>query len=184
MKDKLLHETEWLNLYQTDKGFIYAQRKSVNSIASLCFKHVGDEVMYLIHYQPQPELKSKKCWNDLYPCPITGAIDPNETPLQAAIRETYEEGGIKVDLNQFHDQIYFVPSTQMNEIVYCFIFDVTNLEQEEPKTDGTLFESVSINKWMTQSEVEDILFKNKEIYLTSLLNAYCLVQKHLKDLKN
>ncbi|WP_036459383.1 NUDIX hydrolase [[Mycoplasma] imitans] len=181
MKNKLLYKTTYLSLYETPKGFVYAQRQSINSIASLCFKYVGDEVFYLVHYQPMPEIAIKTKWDDLYPCPITGSIDPNESALEAAVRETQEEGGIKVDLNKFYDQVDYVASTQMNEIVHCFVFDVTGIEQHEPSTDGSIFEQVAKNKWHSQKELEAILFNKKQIYLSSLLNAYLLIQKHLKQ---
>ncbi|MDC4183622.1 NUDIX hydrolase [Mycoplasma bradburyae] len=181
MKSKLLYHTTYLSLYETEKGFVYAQRQSINSIASLCFKYVDNEVMYLVHYQPMPEIEVKTKWDDLYPCPITGAIDHGETPLEAAIRETKEEGGIDINPNNFYDYIEFVASTQMNEIVHCFVFDVTGLKQEDPLTDGSIFEAVAKNKWLTQKEIEEILFNKKEAYLSSLFNAYWLVQKHLKE---
>lgn len=178
MANKLLYKTPYLSIYESEKQFWFAQRKNIDSIASLCFRKNSktNETEFLILYQPLPETKYKKNWDDPYPCPITGSAEPNEDYLDTAIRETYEEGGILVNKTDLRNQTRCVATTQMNETVYCFLFDVTDKKQEVPKGDGTIFEKVSFFKWKTEKELIDILMckTNDYVYLSTLSTCYFL----------
>lgn len=174
--DKLLHSTKHLNMYQTKQGFVYCQRRSINSIAALCYKYENNQYYFLLRYQPLPEIKEKKKWSDCYACPITGSIEQNESEINTTIREVYEEGGIKIEKNHIIDSFCSIATTQMNEKVFHYLIDVTSLKQEEPINDGTIFEKVSYNKWVTLNELEEI-FEN-EITLTSLLVCFNIFLKN------
>lgn len=178
-KSKLLYTTKHLDLYETEKGFVYAQRRTINSVACLCFKVVNNKYYFLIRYQPMPEVEEKNVWSDLYPCPITGSIESNEKIIESAIRELYEEAGIEVNQSNVIESSMSISSTQMNEKVYNFLIDCTNCKQEKPSGDGTIFESVSINKWVEEKELLEIIFDNKDvIHLSSLESCYLLFLKH------
>lgn len=163
-------------MYETKEGFIYCQRRTINSIAALCFLRENNIYKFLIRYQPLPEIAEKQKWDEPYACPITGSIEKNESPIDSAIREIHEEGGIVVDKDSIIDSFSCIATTQMNEKVFCYIVDVTNKKQEKPQNDGTIFESVSFNKWVTEDELKNIL-KN-DITLSSLLICYSLFLKN------
>lgn len=165
-KNKLLKRTKHLSLYITDKGFVYAQRRSVNSVAGLVYSKKDNDFFFLIHYQPMPEIEEKKHWDQCYPCCITGSIEKNETPEKTIIKEVFEEGGIKIKKEHIKNTKMLIATTQMNEKVFHFLVDATGLKQENPVNDGTIFESVSYNKWLSLKEVEKII--NNEICLSSL----------------
>ncbi|MBN0919549.1 NUDIX hydrolase [[Mycoplasma] gypis] len=168
---KLLYYNKWISLYETSKGFVYAQRKGVDSVAVLCFrKNVSGQREFLIRYQPIPEVKEKQKWTDCFPCPITGSCEDNEDRLQTAIRETKEEGGFEVTPENLIKEFRFLASTQSNEVVYSYIFDVTGLEQGAAPGDGTIFEQISYNKWHSEAELKEILKQTP--VLTSLINLY------------
>ncbi|QJR44407.1 NUDIX hydrolase [Mycoplasma miroungirhinis] len=169
-KDKLLYFTPWLSLYETEKGFIYSERRNIDSVAILCYRIIDNQREFLVHFQPLPEIKEKQKWDDCFPSPITGAIEENETYLQTAIRETFEEAGIFVTENNLIKSFRMLASTQSNEIVHGFIFDVTNLKQENPITDGSIFEQVSYNKWYSEIEFKKMV-KN-ELTIASLAYLY------------
>lgn len=178
-QNKLLHKTKHLSLLETEKGFVYAERRTVNSVACLIFKKEIDHYLFLIRYQPMPEIKEKKFWTDLYPCPITGSIEKNEKPIDSAIREVYEEGGIRIGLDRIVGSSISISSTQTNEKVFNFLIDSTNCIQETPNGDGTIFESISVNKWVTNDELLRIIFdKNQTIHLSSLETCYLLFLKY------
>lgn len=182
MKNKELYQTKYLSLLQTEKGFYYAQRRNKNSVAGLCFKKENNIYYFLLRYQPLPEIDNKISWDELYPCPITGSCEINEDYLTTMIREIYEEGGIKVSTNNLVANTSCVATTQMNEIVYNYLFDVTNLEQVKTSGDGSIFESVSQNVWVTLDQLEDIIFNNKaKAYLSSLITCYLLFIKNVKQ---
>lgn len=57
---KVLYKNYHLSLYKTERGFIYAERRNINSTASLLFKKVKNDYKFLLRYQPLPELKINK----------------------------------------------------------------------------------------------------------------------------
>lgn len=174
-KSKLLCHTDFLDLYESSQKFYYAQRKGINSIAALCFKkNLDGSIKFLVHYQGMPNIAERKYLNQKYACPITGSIENNEDPLNCALREVYEEGGIKITAKNFVAVNKVVATTQMNEQIFCFLFNVKNLKQGIPKTDGSIFEQNATNKWMTQKKLESILFDQNKIKLSSLLICYLL----------
>ncbi|MCF0218092.1 MAG: NUDIX domain-containing protein [Malacoplasma sp.] len=173
MKNKtniLIAKTKHLSLYKTEQGFYYCQRRTINSVAILCFQKINNQYRFLIRYQPLPEIAEKTKWDDLYACPITGSIEKEQTALKCVINEIREEGGIIVDksnLLQFRENI---ATTQMNEKVFYFLADTTNCKQETPQNDGTKFEAVSQNVWVDQKMIEHIL--DNQIHLASLSICY------------
>ncbi|MDE5949626.1 MAG: NUDIX domain-containing protein [Malacoplasma sp.] len=177
-EDKLIVKTKHLDMYKTEKGFYYCQRRSVNSIAVLCFKKVKDDFFFLIRLQPMPQVEEKKVWSQLYPCPITGSIEQDESPETSAVREVLEEGGITINENDLIAINPSVATTQMNEKVFYYLADVTNKKIEAPQNDGSIFEAVSENIWVSQKELETII--NNDLYLSSLLTCYYYFLKLVK----
>jgi ADP-ribose pyrophosphatase YjhB (NUDIX family) len=149
----------------------------------LLFKKENNDFKFLLRYQPLPELSIKNSnWRKLYPCCVTGSLEEKETPLQNTIKEIYEETNCVVTKKNFICHGQNVSSTQMNETVYIFVVDVTNCKFVSKKSgDGSIFENISKNKWVTHKQIKDILNSNQHIYLSSLASAYLLF--HNKILK-
>ncbi|GHU28680.1 hypothetical protein FACS1894152_6600 [Bacilli bacterium] len=80
-----------MSLKETERGFVYGERKNVNSTATLLFRLKNKEYEFLLRYQPLPELKIAKYqglkWTTLYPCCVTGSMEDDETPEQNCIKE-------------------------------------------------------------------------------------------------
>ncbi|AIA29699.1 hypothetical protein MCAL160_0162 [Mycoplasmopsis californica HAZ160_1] len=169
-KNSELFRNEWISVYQSEKGFTYCQRKSVDSIAALLYRMINGKYEFLIHYQPLPEIKQKKYWDQPYACPITGSIEDNQSPIDCCINEVKEEAGFYINRLNIKKIIKNIATTQMNEQVFNLLVDVTNLEQFPPKTDGSIFEAVAFNKWVDQEEFESILLN--EYTLSSLHTLY------------
>lgn len=177
--DRLIVKTKHLEMYKTEKGFYYCQRRSINSVAILCYKKVNNEYSFLLRYQPMPQVEEKQNWKDLYPCPITGSIENNELPIECAIRETFEESGYQVSKDNLFEISQSIATTQMNEKVFCFLADVTNIKETSPKNDGTIFEKVSKNIWVSESKLNEIL--NNKLVLSSLIISYYFFCKNIKN---
>ena len=180
---KFLYKNKFLSLCKTNHNFIFAQRRNINSTASLCYKKINKTYYFLIHYQPLPVSStiSNKKWDDLFPCPITGSMEINQKPLDNAIQEIYEEANIVVKKNNLVASNFAISTTQMNEIVFNFVFDVTNCQYIDKKIgDGSIFEKCSKNKWLSINQLKKIISNQTHHYfLSSLLN--CL---YLFELKN
>lgn len=185
---KYLYKTKYLSLCETNHKFIFAQRRNINSTASLCFKKVQNTFLFLIRYQPLPLVNTiyRQKWNDRFACPITGSLEIKQSPIENAINEIYEEANIIVNKSNLIDSCFNVATTQMNEIVYCFLFNVTNCKIVNKKMgDGTIFEKNSKNKWLTLSQLQKIIKNNhKAIYLSSLLSCLNLFQINYGKIKN
>lgn len=179
---KVLYKTKYLNLLETKRGFFFAQRRNVNSTATLLYRKTKDDYEFLLRYQPLPELKIKKTksnWNSLFPCCVTGSLEKNETPQTNCIKEVYEETGYKIKKSNIKCFNIAVSSTQMNECVYNFVVDIANIRPENNGLgDGSIFEQVSKNIWVSHKQLKDILLCNK-IYLSSLASSYILFQNNI-----
>lgn len=146
--DEILFQTKWVAVRASSKGFHYLERKGRDSIGVFLIRRSntapqGYEV--LIRQQPLCIDNTEKNGTlKLYPCPITGAIDAGETPLQAAVREAYEEAGYTVQVLPLSR---YIIGTQTNEICYLYYADVTGIEPDHAPQDGSYFESISRNEW-------------------------------------
>ena len=148
--DKVIFSTDHIAIKETPRGFHYLERLGKDSVAIfLVEKHestyfpVGYDVLVRMQPLPQNNLEVDG-QQQLYPCPITGRIEPGESPEQAAVRETFEESGYSTPVISLGK--YFV-GTQTNESCHLFYADVTGLEPQPATQDGTYFESVSKNEW-------------------------------------
>ncbi|MCT4469741.1 NUDIX hydrolase [Mycoplasma sp. HS2188] len=171
-KNEKLFSNEWMSVYKSQKGFTYCQRKSVDSIAALLYRHNGDQYEFMIHYQPLPEIKEKISWDQCYPSPVTGSIEENQLPIECCINEINEEAGYKITAKNIVSSSVAIATTQMNEKVFNFLVDVSGLKQGKITTDGSVFESVSYNKWYSQNEFANIVLN--ELTLSSLSSLYLL----------
>lgn len=181
---KFLYKNKFLSLCRTKHNFIFAQRRNINSTASLCYKKVNKSYYFLIRYQPLPVSLtiSNMKWNDLFPCPITGSIETKQKPLDNAIQEIYEEANIIVNKNNLVASNFAISTTQMNETVFNFVFDVTRCQIVNKKTgDGSIFEKYSQNKWLSTTQLKKIIAnKSQHYFLSSLLNClYLFEQKNV-----
>lgn len=77
--------------------------------------------------------------------PVGGKIDPHETPLQAAIRETFEETGIEVNTMKLCGILTETSPVKYNWIGYVYVAEIDFIEPPYCN-EGTL-------KWVDFDEV-------------------------------
>lgn len=149
--EKVLFSSHHLAVKETPRGFQYLERRGKDSIGIFLVRKIHGELNgyeVLIRMQPLCINNAEIDGNQtLYACPLTGSVEPGETPEAAAIRETLEESGYPIELNALNKIGRYIVGTQTNEICYLFFSDVTDINPELATQDGTYFESVSINKW-------------------------------------
>ena len=129
--------------------------EGLKKVAVLCVLRCGDTFLLLKRFR-EPN-------KNLY-TPVGGKIDPFETPLQAAIRETKEETGIQVDEMKYHGtltetspskynwisfvysaEIPFQPAPKCNEGILEWIKSEDLLNIPTPKTDWYIYKFVMEN---------------------------------------
>ncbi len=171
--NKKLFEHKWINVYETEDHFIYAERRGKDSIALLAYRKVKDDYEFLIRWQLLPATSIKE--HKLMPCCITGSLWDQTNLITAVKAELYEEGGIELqDEKQIKTSKSFISSTQLSETTHVYLVDVTNLEQQPIKGDGSYLESVSKTTWVSHQELKRII--KEDVTLVSLSIAYELFQ--------
>ncbi|KAM3089636.1 NUDIX domain-containing protein [Phormidesmis sp. 146-35] len=147
-RDHIIFQTEWITVKESPQGFQYLERKGKNSVAVfLLRKSSTHRSQYEVLIREQHLCINNQEVNGelpLFPCPITGALEEGESPEVAAVRETYEETGYRVELLPFGK---YIVGTQVNEICYLYYADVTNITPSIAQQDGTYLESIGKNEW-------------------------------------
>ena len=177
MSVKKLFDTKHLSLFETKKGFIYAERRGINSTAALCYRFNRSKNCYefLVRYQPLPINKFiNKIDKFLYPCCITGSIEKNESEEQNIIKEVFEESGYIISKKNIISVNKATATTQMNEIVFHYLINLDGCKKTKCMNDGSFFESISVNKWINEKKLINLIINNKEIYLSSLGICYLM----------
>ena len=148
MPDEILYDAGWMKLKKTKNDFIFSERKGVDSVAVLLYRHSrkGDsiELEVLIRKQPLP-IENERM--DLFSCPITGQIEEGRDLIDVAVGEIKEEGGYIVDPVDVVSVGKYIVGTQTNEVVSMFICNVTEKDIVEIEGDGSFHESISHNEW-------------------------------------
>jgi 8-oxo-dGTP pyrophosphatase MutT (NUDIX family) len=146
--DRIIFQTDWIAVKESHRGFQYLERKGKDSVAVFLLRISKSEPFryeVLIRQQhlaiDNREVDGKLT---LFACPITGALEEGELPEAAAVRETYEEAGYRVQVAPLGR---YIVGTQLNEICYLFYADVTGVEPDSAQQDGTYLESIARNEW-------------------------------------
>lgn len=133
--------------------YYFARRAGKDSVAVLLWRRSGEKSGYevLLRYQPLVHLADGDS-KELFPCPITGSMEPGESPLAAAIREAEEESGYQMMHKRLVSMGHYIVGTQTDEVVFMYAADVTDEKPGIPIGDGTFHESISNNQWVDWRE--------------------------------
>jgi 8-oxo-dGTP pyrophosphatase MutT (NUDIX family) len=76
---------------------------------------------------------------------ITGGVDNGEKPIDAAVRELWEESGFSCKADELQSLGWCYGSKAMDTVYYLYCVDVTDKPQSEPVTDGGKEEAMAEN---------------------------------------
>lgn len=162
--DRVIFRTEWIVVKESPRGIQYLERKGKDSVAIFLLRKNSehpDQYEVLIRQQhlciDNQEVDGRF---RLFPCPVTGALDADESPAAAAQREAYEETGYAVQVSPLGR---YIVGTQVNEICYLYYADVTGMEPEAAQQDGTYMESIAQNEWHPFEYLESCDFSASQI---------------------
>lgn len=122
-------------------------------LATLCYlRHPGQTLM--IHRIKKPNDMHLGKWNGL-----GGKLEPGETPEECAVREIYEESGLRAQNPRLKGLITF-PGFANEEDWYTFLFVVTEFE-------GKLIDSPEgVLKWIDDEELLSLpLWEGDHIFI-------------------
>ena len=120
----------------------------LKKVATLCV---------LKHKQQFLLLKRLKEPNQGLFTPVGGKLDPFESPLQSAIRETHEETGIKVDQMKYCGMLTESSPTKYNWVGYVYLAEI-DFVPPPPCNEGELH-------WISFEEVLNVPTPKTDWYL-------------------
>lgn len=146
MADKILFENEWVKVIDRD-GYTMVHGTG-GAVAVLPFRGSRDmnnreAIEFLARIEPVPPHGPKP-----HLCGLTGGIDGNEMPVDAAMRETFEESGYHVTKDQMIHLGTIWPSKLSDTVVHLFAVDVSNADWTTPPGDGSIYEQQSSTTWL------------------------------------
>jgi 8-oxo-dGTP pyrophosphatase MutT (NUDIX family) len=147
---KVLGGNEWIELRELENNrgkytYSYEIRCNGKIAAILPYRRVGrDSYEICLREEITP------CWNsEPSLSSVTGGIEENEPPKEAARRELLEETGYEVSLDDIKELGICRGTKSTDTIYYLFSVDLTGVEdpREPAKGDGTVGDAAPI-KWM------------------------------------
>ena len=153
MSDKILHDNKWIQLLETDDGYVYSHEKRCGGeiISVLPFKRVegedGDEFHYLARMEATPCHEG----DEIKFTSITGGVE--ECGIKASvIMELKEEAGVIATEDELIDLGFVYPSKSQDTKVYLFAVDITGKEVGEAVGDGSKHEASAYVEWSSDEE--------------------------------
>jgi hypothetical protein len=126
-KDEILFDNPWVKMKKTQKGFIYAERKGIDSVAFILIDKEKKQIGVLEEYK-----------DAIYKRLLTafgGSIDKHQNDLkQLVIEEILEESGFQVEKNQVKKVAKIYCSNMMNQFVHLFVVFVDKNKQGKKTT--------------------------------------------------
>ncbi len=120
--------SEYLKTRPNNKAKLMKLPLGIKKVSVLCILQSGEQFLLLKRKNPPNQ--------GLY-TPVGGKLDPFETPLQAALRETKEETGIELDDMTFCGILTETSPTKYNWICYTYLAEIP-YQEAPPCDEGTL----------------------------------------------
>lgn len=140
---KYLNIKEVNDLSKHVKGFQFAERRGVDSVAFICYDRGSRK--FLLNKEEKPPV------NRMILGAFGGSFDKNKKPIDIVIDEVKEEAGFNVD----KEDVVFVGkvlvSTQMNQYCHLYLVFVDSIDQEEREPEN-LLERAAETSWHNWDE--------------------------------
>lgn len=94
-------------------------------------------------------------------CSITGGVDSGNSPVETARLELMEEAGYTIDTANFVSLGIVKPSKAMDTVAHLFAINVSGVQRQRARGDGSRWERGATVQWISESEgldIEDPLF--------------------------
>jgi 8-oxo-dGTP pyrophosphatase MutT (NUDIX family) len=168
---KQLTDNKFLNIKEVSdsdffvKGFQFAERRGVNSIAFICFDKISG--LFLLNRELKPPVGSFVLGA------FGGSIDKDKTLDEIVLDEVREEAGFSVDKEQIKALGKVLVSTQMNQWCHLYLVFVNKDEQEERHPENRVEELAKIS-WHYEADIWE-LEDWKPMAIVSMAQAQLLI---------
>jgi 8-oxo-dGTP diphosphatase len=120
--------------------------------------------------------------------PLGGKLDPFETPLSAAKRETFEESGIEVEDMDFCGILTETSPTKYNWTSYVYLSEI-EFQEAPPCNEGTLYwvhkdELDKIPTPITDLHIYKYALQNKKFIFDAVYNENLELLKMSEEIEN
>jgi len=152
-KDKILWKGKYISIKLLDDWYEYLHDGTGKLVVVLGYRRVGKDAWeYFGRYENCPPHK-----DDIALCALTGGVEKDEDPKEAALRELKEESGIVYDSydSKIKDLGTLRPSKASDSTAYLFAIDLGKVPEKERYTgegDGTKGEEGAYCKWVSRKE--------------------------------
>lgn len=154
---KTVFENDFLAIQEREGYFFFHMTRTNGKLVVVVpYRKLDNNIEYLARIEICP---AHGLTPNLYS--ITGGVELDETPIQAARHELAEEAGYYVDEEQFVVLGEVRPSKQSDTIAYLYTIDLSSVDQKPIKGDGSRWEENAGVKWVSFGEgleIEDSLF--------------------------
>jgi 8-oxo-dGTP diphosphatase len=132
---------------------IAGKGKKAMKLATLCYVRKDDHTLMVHRIKKQNDMHQGK-WNGL-----GGKLEPGESPEECALREIYEESGLKVTFLELKGVLTFPAFDEIDDW-YCFVYVVSAFQ-------GELIDSSEGNlRWVPDGELLSLnLWEGDRIFL-------------------
>lgn len=144
--DYILYENKWLQLRETSDGYVYAYEAKGRGegVGVLAYRWRGEVAQIAGRYERCP------CHRDGFAlCALTGQAEPNEKPVETAVRELKEEAGIDAKVGEMQPLGSVRPGKQTDTTLYLFGIDVGSRDIGPALGDGTAGEVGAYCRWVS-----------------------------------
>lgn len=156
VKGKQLFDNEWISVFETEDGYVYAKDVRGGFVAFLGWrKNDEGEMEYLARFEKVPSRYPDKTMENL---PITmvslsGTVEEGDSAEETAVREVMEESGYEISEDDLVDLGIVCPSKSMYSRVHLYAADLTGKEKKDAKGDGSKYEDEAHCEFVTFDEL-------------------------------
>ena len=118
---------------------------------------INSSVVILRHHTSFLLLKRQKEPFMGYYVPVGGKLEPHESPIKAAIRETYEETGLQIPPPKFCGVLVETSPVKLNWTLFIYMADIAFLAPP-PCTEGVL-------SWVEQQTLTNLQIPETDYYI-------------------
>jgi len=164
---ELNHNNEPFFSVKKARGYyVYGERLGVDSIAFILYdKNINKFCLINESKPPLDEVENKEVQ---LTTAFGGSVDSNLSHIRICQVETREEAGYEVPLDKSHPTGHTLVSTQMSQVCYTFLVDVTNIpktKKAEYEEDNGEYKQNSVH-WFS---LEELVFNSdwKSIFISA-----------------